>query len=79
MMQIISFQNALKRKMMRENRPDVDLTYMAGADHVVIGTDHPFDMGPDDPVGSVDAIPELTTSEREYVCSLTARALLGED
>jgi len=55
------------------------LINMAGADHVVIGTDHPFDMGPDDPIGSVDAIPELTTSEREYVCGLTACALLGED
>ena len=50
-----------------------------GADRVVIGTDHPFDMGPEDPIGAVDAIPELTASEREYVCELTARDLLGED
>ncbi len=50
-----------------------------GADRVVIGTDHPFDMGPDDPIGAIDAIPELTASEREYVCELTARDLLGED
>ena len=50
-----------------------------GADRVVIGTDHPFDMGPDDPMGAIDAIPELTASEREYVCELTARDLLGED
>ncbi len=49
-----------------------------GADHVVIGTDHPFDMGPDDPIGAVDAIPGLTKSEREAVCGLTAKALLGE-
>ena len=55
------------------------LINMAGADHVVIGTDHPFDMGPADPIGSIDAIPELTTSEREYVCGLTALSLLGED
>lgn len=51
----------------------------AGADRVVIGTDHPFDMGPEDPIGAIDAIPELTASEREYVCELTARELLGED
>src|SRR5687768_12376953 len=50
-----------------------------GADHVVIGSDHPFDMGPPDLMGAIDAIPELTASEREYVCSLTALSLLGED
>ncbi len=50
-----------------------------GADHVVIGTDHPFDMGPDDPIGAVDAIPGLTKSERAAVCELTAKALLGEN
>jgi aminocarboxymuconate-semialdehyde decarboxylase len=54
------------------------LINMVGADRVVIGTDHPFDMGPDDPVGSIDAIPGLTAAEREQVCGLTARSLLGE-
>jgi aminocarboxymuconate-semialdehyde decarboxylase len=54
------------------------LINMVGADRVVIGTDHPFDMGPDDPVGSIDAIPGLTAQEREQVYSLTARSLLGE-
>jgi aminocarboxymuconate-semialdehyde decarboxylase len=50
-----------------------------GADRVVIGSDHPFDMGPPDLMGAIDSIPELTASEREYVCSLTALSLLGED
>jgi aminocarboxymuconate-semialdehyde decarboxylase len=50
-----------------------------GADRVVIGSDHPFDMGPPDLMGAIDAIPALTASEREYVCSLTALSLLGED
>jgi aminocarboxymuconate-semialdehyde decarboxylase len=50
-----------------------------GADRVVIGSDHPFDMGPPDLMGAIDAIPDLSASEREYVCSLTALALLGED
>jgi aminocarboxymuconate-semialdehyde decarboxylase len=54
------------------------LINMAGADRVVIGTDHPFDMMPDDPMGSIDAIPELTASEREFICSLTALSLLDE-
>jgi aminocarboxymuconate-semialdehyde decarboxylase len=50
-----------------------------GADRVVIGSDHPFDMAPPDLMGGIDAIPELSASEREYVCSLTALSLLGED
>jgi aminocarboxymuconate-semialdehyde decarboxylase len=50
-----------------------------GADRVVIGSDHPFDMGPPDLMGAIDAIPGLKASEREYVCSLTALSLLGED
>ena len=54
------------------------LINVAGADRVVIGADHLFDMGPDDPVGSIDAIPGLTATEREYVCERTAKALLGE-
>lgn len=55
------------------------LINMVGADRVVIGTDHPFDMGPDSPIGAVDAIPELTAGEREFICELTAKGLLGED
>jgi aminocarboxymuconate-semialdehyde decarboxylase len=52
---------------------------MVGADRVVIGSDHPFDMGPPDLMGAIDAIPDLSASEREYVCGLTALSLLGED
>lgn len=50
-----------------------------GPDRVVIGSDNPFDMAPPDLMGHIDAIPDLTASEREYVCSLTALSLLGED
>ena len=53
------------------------LINMVGAEHVVIGTDHPFDMGPDSPIGAVDAIPDLTAGEREWLCELTAKGLLG--
>ena len=49
-----------------------------GADRVVIGTDHPFDMGPDRPIEEIDKIPGLTAAEREQICSITARGLLGE-
>jgi aminocarboxymuconate-semialdehyde decarboxylase len=54
------------------------LINVAGSDRVVIGTDNPFDMGPDDPVGAVDAVPGLTPEERRAVCALTAKSLLGE-
>ena len=49
-----------------------------GADRVVIGSDHPFDMGPPDLMGGIDAIPRLTANEREQICSRTALSLLGE-
>jgi aminocarboxymuconate-semialdehyde decarboxylase len=51
---------------------------VAGAERVVIGTDHPFDMGPSDPLGAIQAVPRISTSEREWVYSKTARKLLGE-
>jgi aminocarboxymuconate-semialdehyde decarboxylase len=50
----------------------------AGADHVVIGTDNPFDMGSYDPLADLDAIPRLAADERAQICSGTARYLLGE-
>ena len=50
-----------------------------GADRVVMGSDHPFDMGPPNLMAAIDAIPDLSASEREYICSLTALSLLGED
>jgi len=49
-----------------------------GADRVVIGTDHPFDMGPDWPMAEIEKIPGLTGKERAQIESLTARMLLGE-
>jgi aminocarboxymuconate-semialdehyde decarboxylase len=49
-----------------------------GADRVVIGTDHPFDMGPENLLASIDAIPGLTAAERTQICERTARTLLGE-
>jgi len=55
------------------------LINMAGADHVVIGTDNPFNMGYEDPLAALDATPGLTAEERAQICGGTARALLGED
>ncbi len=49
-----------------------------GADHVVIGTDNPFDMGYYDPLAELDTIPNLTPEERAQICGRTALELLGE-
>ena len=54
------------------------LINMAGADHVVIGTDNPFNMGYEDPLAALDATPGLTPEERAQICGGTARGLLGE-
>jgi aminocarboxymuconate-semialdehyde decarboxylase len=64
-----------------EPRSARHLINMAGADHMVIGTDNPFDMAPGGDsmqVGQVTAIPGLTPAEREWICNGTARKLLGE-
>ena len=64
-----------------EPRSARHLVNIAGADHVVIGTDNPFDMAPKGDkkqVGQVDAIPGLTPAEREWICNKTAKKLLGE-
>jgi aminocarboxymuconate-semialdehyde decarboxylase len=52
---------------------------LVGADHVMIGTDYPFDMGPPDPVGSIEAATTLSAQEKEMVTSLAARRFLGFD
>jgi aminocarboxymuconate-semialdehyde decarboxylase len=48
-----------------------------GADHVLVGTDYPFEMGDDDPVALVDAVPGLEPSQREAILSGNARRLFG--
>jgi len=49
-----------------------------GADHCVLGTDSPFDMGDEAPVDNLDRVPRLTPAEREQICCATAMTLLGE-
>ena len=48
-----------------------------GADHVLLGTDYPFDMGEEDPVGLVERTPGLSAGERELVQGGNAARLLG--
>lgn len=50
---------------------------LVGADRIAIGTDSPFDMSDQDPVGTLDAIPGITPHEHHEVCCGTAMRLLG--
>ncbi len=47
-----------------------------GADHVLLGTDYPFDMGTTDPLGFLEQV-ELTEGERELVLGGNAARLFG--
>jgi aminocarboxymuconate-semialdehyde decarboxylase len=53
-----------------------DLVRKVGADHVLLGSDYPADMGEEDPVGAVRAA-GLTASESDAVIGDNARRLLG--
>ena len=48
----------------------------AGAGHVLIGTDYPFDMGVTDPLARLDAVPGLSGEERAAIAGGTAARLL---
>ena len=47
-----------------------------GADHVVVGTDYPYDMGWYDPRGSVDGCDFLTDADKAKILGLNAARLL---
>ncbi len=48
-----------------------------GSDHIVVGSDYPFDIGPDDPTEIVREAPGLTAEDRENILRRTAWKLLG--
>ncbi len=50
-----------------------------GAGHVLLGSDHPFDMGDPDPVGLVKATDGLTPADLAGILGGNAAALLGLD
>lgn len=53
------------------------LVDVAGADHVLLGTDYPFDMSVTDPVDRIAAVPDLSDTERATIAGVTAAGLLG--
>jgi len=48
-----------------------------GADHVLLGTDYPYDMGVEDPVGFINKVRKLTSKEKKQVMGGNAARLLG--
>jgi aminocarboxymuconate-semialdehyde decarboxylase len=49
-----------------------------GADRVMIGTDAPFDMAEDDPLGKLSEVTELSEDDRSRILGGNALALLGD-
>lgn len=53
------------------------LVKLYGADHVVLGTDYPYDMGESDPIGLVGQVESLSQTERAAILGGNAARLLG--
>jgi aminocarboxymuconate-semialdehyde decarboxylase len=52
------------------------LVDLVGVDHVLLGSDYPFDMGSDRPAEIVEAL-DLTDADRDKILGATAARLLG--
>jgi aminocarboxymuconate-semialdehyde decarboxylase len=48
-----------------------------GPKHVLLGTDYPYDMGVEDPVGFINKVKKLTSKEKEQIMGGNAARLLG--
>ena len=48
-----------------------------GADHLLLGTDYPYDMGYYDPLGAIAAVKKLTAADRNAIAGGNAARLLG--
>lgn len=51
---------------------------LVGADHVMAGSDYPFEMGDPDPLGTVRAVPGLTEAELTAISTSTIEGLLAQ-
>jgi aminocarboxymuconate-semialdehyde decarboxylase len=48
-----------------------------GADHVLLGTDYPYDMGEEDPLGLLDRVEVLDDADRDLIAGGNAARLLS--
>ncbi len=54
-----------------------ELVRLYGADHIVMGTDYPFDMADFDPIGHVASVPDFDPSTIAAIAGGNAKRLLG--
>jgi aminocarboxymuconate-semialdehyde decarboxylase len=47
-----------------------------GPDHVLLGTDYPYDMGEDDPVGLIESVKRLPRADKDLIMGANAARLL---
>ena len=47
-----------------------------GADHILLGTDYPYDLGEVDPLGLINSVKKLTKEDRQKIQGLNAMKLL---
>ncbi len=59
-----------------DDRINLDLVGLVGADRVVLGSDYCFDMGLTDPVGAVERLAGLSEADRNRILGLTAARIL---
>ena len=48
-----------------------------GADHILLGTDYPYDMGESDPLGLISKVESLSKKDLSAICGGNAIKLLG--
>lgn len=46
-----------------------------GSDHLLLGTDYPYDMGETDPLGLISAVPDLSQADKQLIAGGNAQAL----
>ena len=54
------------------------LVAFAGVEHVVMGSDYPFEMGDPDPVGTIAKVPGLSDAERALILRGNVERLISE-
>ncbi|HSD54221.1 MAG TPA: amidohydrolase family protein [Burkholderiales bacterium] len=62
-----------------DDRVNLNLVRLVGADRVLLGSDYCFDMGLAEPVRTVSRLTELADAEREQILGRNAARLLGLD
>lgn len=55
----------------------VSLVKRVGSEHVLLGTDYPFDMGDADPVGHINGVRSFSRTDKENLWGGNAKRLLG--